>query len=87
VYFVSGPGSRKARNLVSDTRCTMTMAVEDAHLVVEGTASIVRDEAAFSADYGAPTAGPPAYEVYALQPVTVYGFGTDETWSPTRWRC
>jgi nitroimidazol reductase NimA-like FMN-containing flavoprotein (pyridoxamine 5'-phosphate oxidase superfamily) len=108
VYFVSGPGSRKARNLVSDTRCTMTMAVEDAHLVVEGTASIVRDEAvlrtvadayatkyawhvqvvngAFSADYGAPTAGPPPYDVYALQPVTVYGFGTDETWSPTRWR-
>jgi hypothetical protein len=64
----------------------MTMAVEDAHLVVEGTASIVRDEGAFSADYGAPTAGPPPYEVYALQPVTVYGFGTDETWSPTRWR-
>jgi nitroimidazol reductase NimA-like FMN-containing flavoprotein (pyridoxamine 5'-phosphate oxidase superfamily) len=41
---------------------------------------------AFDADYGAPTAGPPPYEVYGLAPTKVFGFGTDETWSPTRWR-
>jgi hypothetical protein len=34
---------------------------------------------------GAPTAGPPPYEVYALMPSTVFGFGADESFSPTRW--
>ncbi len=41
---------------------------------------------AFDADYGAPTAGPPPYELYALKPQHVFGFGVAETWSPTRWR-
>lgn len=37
---------------------------------------------------GAPTAGPPRFHVYDLQPSTVYGFGTDESHSDrsTRWR-
>ena len=35
---------------------------------------------------GAPTAGPPPYEVYELTPSVVFGFGTDGTLSPTRWR-
>jgi hypothetical protein len=43
-------------------------------------------DGAFDADYGAPTAGPPPFDVYALNPTRVFGFGTDETWSPTRWR-
>jgi hypothetical protein len=42
--------------------------------------------AAFDADYGAPTADPPPYVVYELTPTTAFGFGTDETFSPTRWR-
>jgi hypothetical protein len=47
----------------------------------------VRD-GAFDADYGAPTAGPPPYELYGVAPRQVFGFGwgTDLTWSPTRWR-
>jgi nitroimidazol reductase NimA-like FMN-containing flavoprotein (pyridoxamine 5'-phosphate oxidase superfamily) len=45
----------------------------------------VRD-GAFDADYGAPTAGPPPYEVYEVTPRKAFGFGTDETFSPTRWR-
>jgi nitroimidazol reductase NimA-like FMN-containing flavoprotein (pyridoxamine 5'-phosphate oxidase superfamily) len=42
---------------------------------------------AFDAPYGAPTAGPPPYEVYEITPVVAYGFGTDETLAPrsTRW--
>jgi len=86
----------------------LTLETEDAHLVVEGRAALVRDEArlrrvadayaakygwqvrpqdgAFDADDGAPTAGPPPYDVYVLTPDRVFGFGTDETWSPTRWR-
>jgi nitroimidazol reductase NimA-like FMN-containing flavoprotein (pyridoxamine 5'-phosphate oxidase superfamily) len=108
VYFVSGAASRKARNLSDNPRCVITVAVEDAHLVVEGRAARVTDAAqlqevadayaskyewhvrvrngAFDADYGAPTAGPPPYEVYQLAPTTVFAFGTAETFSPTRWR-
>lgn len=44
----------------------------------------VRD-GAFSGD-GAPTAGPPPYEVYAVTLTTVFAFGTDETVGSTRWR-
>ena len=45
----------------------------------------VRD-AAFHDAEGAPTAGPPPYDVYEVIPTTAYGFGTDESLSPTRWR-
>jgi hypothetical protein len=34
---------------------------------------------------GAPTAGPPPYEVYELIPTRVFGLGTDETYGATRW--
>jgi len=44
----------------------------------------VRD-GAFYTD-GAPTAGPPPYEVYEVTPTVIFGFGEDETFSPTRWR-
>ena len=45
-------------------------------------------DGAFDAPYGAPTAGPPPYEVYEITARTVYGFGTDEEHAPrsTRWR-
>lgn len=41
---------------------------------------------AYLADYGAPSAGPPPYELYKVQPVTVYGLGTEEPFGATRWR-
>jgi hypothetical protein len=44
----------------------------------------VRD-GAFQDAGGAPTAGPPPYEVYAVVPTTAFVFGLDETVSPTRW--
>jgi Pyridoxamine 5'-phosphate oxidase len=42
----------------------------------------------FDAPYGAPAAGPPPYQPYAVTPRTVYGFGTNERYAPrsTRWR-
>lgn len=43
-------------------------------------------DGAFDADYGAPTAGEPPYDVYEIVPSVAFGFGTDETFSPTRWR-
>ena len=47
----------------------------------------VRD-GAFQAAGGAPTAGPPPYDVYAVTPTVAFGFGTGaENWDhPTRWR-
>ncbi len=106
--FVSNLASRKARNLAGDPRCVLSVAVDDAHLVIEGTAARVTDAARlqaiadayastydwhvqvqdglFAAEYGAPTAGPPPYAAFALTPRTAFGFGTDEKWSPTRWR-
>lgn len=35
---------------------------------------------------GAPTAGPPPYDVYQVAPATADGFGTDEPVAETRWR-
>ena len=40
----------------------------------------VRDHA-FHAPYGAPTAGPPPYEVYAIRPRKVFAFGTDDAFA------
>lgn len=34
---------------------------------------------------GAPTAGPPPYDVYEAAPTAAFGFGIDETFVPTRW--
>ena len=45
----------------------------------------VRD-GAYLADYGAPSAGPPPYELYEVQPVKVFGLGTEEPFGATRWR-
>jgi hypothetical protein len=44
----------------------------------------VRD-GAFYAD-GAPTAGPPPYDVYEVRPTVIFGVGTDESFSAIRWR-
>ena len=107
LYFCTGTTTRKAKNLARQAYCVIATASGDAHLVVEGEAARVRDEAtlqrvagvyaakydwqvavrdgAFYAD-GAPTAGPPPYDVYAVFPTLVFGFGTDELFSPTRWR-
>jgi hypothetical protein len=47
----------------------------------------VRD-GAFHAPYGAPTAGPPPYQPYALTPDVILGLGKNETYAlrSTRWR-
>ena len=44
----------------------------------------VRD-GAFHDTEGAPTAGPPPYDVYEVAPTTAFGFGLDESFSSTRW--
>jgi Pyridoxamine 5'-phosphate oxidase len=59
--------------------------VADAYAEVYGWRVAVRD-AAFHDTEGAPTAGPPPYDVYEVAPKVAFGFGTDETLVPTRWR-
>lgn len=64
VVFVASKGTaRKSRNLLADGRCVVTTDADGAHLVLEGTASRVRDRetlerasAAMSAVHGWPTA-------------------------------
>ena len=41
LYFVSGPRTRKSRNLASDPRCTLAFSLPDLDLVLEGVAARV----------------------------------------------
>ena len=43
VYFTSGPGTRKARNLAANPACTIAVRLEGIDLVLEGEASRVVD--------------------------------------------
>ena len=59
--------------------------VADAYAEVYGWRVAVRD-GAFHDTEGAPTAGPPPFDVYELAPTVAFGFPLDETIAPTRWR-
>lgn len=67
------------------------------HALLEQVAAVYREkyewpvtitDGGFDAPYGAPAAGPPPYQPYAVTPTTVYAFGTNELYAPrsTRWR-
>lgn len=43
LYFTSGPGTRKSRNLAANPTCTIAMSLEGIDLVVEGKAARVTD--------------------------------------------
>ncbi len=45
LYFTSGPGSRKSRNLAASPACTMSVRLADIDLVLEGEATRVSDPA------------------------------------------
>jgi Pyridoxamine 5'-phosphate oxidase len=45
LYFNSGPGTRKSRNIARDPRCVLSVATEPFDLVVEGVAERVTDPA------------------------------------------
>ncbi len=40
----------------------------------------------YFADYGAPSAGPPPYELYEIRATLAYGLATSEPYGATRWR-
>ena len=45
LYFVSGPGTRKSRNLAENPNCSLSMALKGIDVVFEGTAQRVTDDA------------------------------------------
>jgi len=45
LYFVSGPGTRKARNLGANPRCSFAISLPDLDLVLDGAAARVTDPA------------------------------------------
>lgn len=44
LYFTSGPGTRKARNLAANPACTLSVKLEGIDLVLEGEAHRVTDQ-------------------------------------------
>ena len=45
LYFTSGPGTRKARNLVANPACTLSVSLDGIDLVLEGDTARVLDHA------------------------------------------
>jgi nitroimidazol reductase NimA-like FMN-containing flavoprotein (pyridoxamine 5'-phosphate oxidase superfamily) len=43
IYVVSGPGTRKSRNMTANPHCVLSVSLPDIDLVVEGTAAKVTD--------------------------------------------
>jgi len=43
LYFTSGPGTRKARNLAANPACTVSVRLEGIDLILEGEATRVED--------------------------------------------
>jgi PPOX class probable F420-dependent enzyme len=97
LWFSSANGSRKARNLRAEPRCSVTTDDASEPVVLEGTAHRVEDLdeiAAFAADvdgkydtdYGAAFYEPSRNSVFALTPTWAFALAADRfTDSPTRW--
>ena len=49
-------------------------------------ASVTEGSASLTAEYSAPSAGPPPWDIYEMVPETVYALGTAEPYGATRWR-
>lgn len=97
MYFCTGPGERKARNLANNPHCILTTgrnALDGGlDVVVEGKASRVDDDAmlraiaaAYEAKYGSDwTPGPGGDSaVYRVTPSTAFGFAKGR-FGQTRW--
>ena len=106
-WFETGDKTRKAKNLAHDPRCTISLAVHEFDLVLDGTASKVTDPPtvaamaerwaadwpcrvddtgqALTADFSAPSAGPPPWFVYRVTPRAATAVGTVEPGGATRW--
>jgi Pyridoxamine 5'-phosphate oxidase len=107
-YFNAGAGTRKAKNLERDARCTLSIATHPFDLVVEGhgrkvtdaptvkliaerfaaddgwPCTVTPDGLQLTAEFSAPAAGPPPWNVYEVTPSTVFALGTAEPYGATR---
>jgi general stress protein 26 len=97
LWFSSSNGSRKARNLMANPRCSI--AIEDAEdpVVLEGVATHVTDaeslakllaweNAKYQTDYSIETLDPAVNACFRVAPTWVFGIKKgDFTGSPTRW--
>jgi PPOX class probable F420-dependent enzyme len=98
LWFSSGLGSRKARNLAADPRCTVTTDDARDPVVLEGVAERTADGAAIAAFVAAVNAkydagvtvefqDPAVNGTFAVRPVRAFALsGADFAGSPTRWR-
>jgi hypothetical protein len=108
-WFETGDGTRKAKNLARDPRCTLSVATHDFDLVLEGEAAKITDPptvaamaqrwaaggwpaqvddtgTALTAEFSAPSAGPPPWFVYRITPKSATALLTVEPGGATRWR-
>jgi hypothetical protein len=108
-WFQTGAQTRKGRNLARDSRCTLSVAIEEFDLVVEGAASQISDPTtvaamaarwaggewpvrvddsgqALTAEFSAPSAGPPPWFVYRVDAQTFTAVATVEPGGATRWQ-
>jgi pimeloyl-ACP methyl ester carboxylesterase len=87
------------RCTLSTRQCELDLVIEGVATRVVDEAVLRRVAEEYAAKYawpvevrdgafegeGAPTAGPPPYEVHRLDPTVGFAFPTDETFAPTRW--
>jgi PPOX class probable F420-dependent enzyme len=52
----------------------------------EATVTVTEGGVSLTAEYSAPSAGPPPWDVYEVTPETVFALGTAEPYGATRWR-
>jgi hypothetical protein len=107
LYFTSGPGTGKARNLAANPACTLALRLDGIDVTLEGEAARVtdpdtidavaaaynaggwpsrRDGDALTAEYSAPSAGPPPWHLFRFTPRVAFGVATAEPSGASRWR-
>ena len=107
-WFETGETTRKGKNLARDPRCTLSLAMHDFDVVVEGDALKVTDPStvaamaehwraegwpaevddtgiALTAEFSAPSAGPPPWAVYRISPHSATALLTVDPGGATRW--
>jgi hypothetical protein len=68
-YFQTGETTRKGRHLARDPRCSLSVANDEFHLVVDGDAALLDATCiAPTAEYSAPSAWPSPWRAYRLTP-------------------
>ncbi len=107
-WVITSRSSRKGRNMERDPRCSLSVAVQELDVTIEGVAALVEDPevvarlagvaaaegwpaspdgtgTAITAEYSAPSAGPPPWHVYRITPTAATALLTVEPGGATRW--